>query len=111
MTNPYNRQNTPNHTTFNDQNPRSYRCPQCGGEFDEWEKEHIHSDEECPFCGKRKGQYGLNANDVESGEKLTTEEEDEFEREFSKEILKAFGFDDEAVDEVIEEEYGDNNDE
>lgn len=42
---------------------RAFRCPKCGGEFDEWEKFVSPSDLndirvfKCPFCGQEKGAY------------------------------------------------------
>lgn len=45
---------------------RDYKCPKCGGEFNEWEKTpgNNYSDgttggiDVCPFCGTRKMEYG-----------------------------------------------------
>lgn len=42
--------------------PRSYRCPECGGEFNNWEEEENTIgqtiSQTCPFCGREKGSYG-----------------------------------------------------
>jgi len=39
---------------------RAYKCPNCGGEFDNWEP--VWGSEtgafQCPFCGMKKGEYG-----------------------------------------------------
>jgi hypothetical protein len=47
---------------------RNYKCPNCGGEFDEWFKNKIILNENtenaiisfikvCPFCGMESGKY------------------------------------------------------
>lgn len=36
----------------------NYRCPRCGGEFDEWDGSPTNDVEKfCPFCGKMKYEY------------------------------------------------------
>lgn len=36
---------------------RAYKCPNCGGEFDEWHDPPIAAPRECPFCALKKGQF------------------------------------------------------
>ena len=52
---------------------RNYKCPKCGGEFNEWDKKTVKGDtildmgdsviahaiekEYCPFCGLERGAY------------------------------------------------------
>jgi len=39
---------------------RNYKCPQCGGEFNIWEKKPNNrgKTKHCPFCDLEKGEYG-----------------------------------------------------
>jgi len=42
------------------QTPRSYKCPECGGEFNTWKRYRPAgkpSYDGCPFCGKKQGEY------------------------------------------------------
>lgn len=46
---------------------RDFRCPSCGGEFNDWERDYTMSEavaRVCPWCGTKKGGY-----DPESGKK------------------------------------------
>lgn len=38
---------------------RSYKCPQCGGEFNSWHHHGVGNDENamCPFCSLECGSY------------------------------------------------------
>lgn len=45
--------------------PRSYKCPKCGGEFNNWKtynKFHAQEYRGCPFCGEEQGQYNEDDN-------------------------------------------------
>lgn len=43
---------------------RSYKCPNCGGEFDTWSGLALDQKEtQCPFCGLVKGEYGEQAGE------------------------------------------------
>jgi len=45
---------------------RNYKCPKCGGEFNQWdEKEErgITVKEVCPFCGLERGEYDESDED------------------------------------------------
>ena len=42
---------------------RSFKCPSCGGEFDEWHEPFYGPHPECPFCGVSQGEH-----DPEGGE-------------------------------------------
>lgn len=35
---------------------RSYKCPNCDGEFDEW-RESFSGEHRCPFCDLPEGTY------------------------------------------------------
>lgn len=37
---------------------RSYKCPNCSGEFDRWDR--TGHEDSCPFCGLMKGMYTEN---------------------------------------------------
>jgi len=51
---------------------RAFKCPDCGGEFDEWEEMLTNQGERevCPFCGTEKFGYGES-----DGEETNTEED------------------------------------
>lgn len=41
---------------------RRYKCPNCGGEFDEWDRDAGYATPgtnpyKCPFCGMERGEY------------------------------------------------------
>ena len=48
---------------------RNYKCPECGGEFNTWEKD-ISRSKVCPFCGLEKKQY----DPEEEGESASEDE-------------------------------------
>jgi len=45
---------------------RSYKCPNCGGEFDSWRSRspaRLHRTRHCPFCDLERGEYDPDGGD------------------------------------------------
>ena len=58
-------------TGYVSKRPRRYRCPNCSGEFDNWDIARVNGGKEsrCPFCGLVQGEFDPDEQDPVISEK------------------------------------------